>query len=171
MEITLVILKPDAVQRGLIGRILSRFEDKGLKIVGARLLHITREMASKHYEEHQSKPFYESLLQYITSQPVMVLAVRGYDAVKICRKLMGSTRGYEAEPGTIRGDFCVSNTFNLIHGSDSLKSAQRELRLFFKDGEIFDYEQVLDPWLRSEQERPAKTLTSEGEPAALSANK
>ncbi len=147
METTLIILKPDAVQRGLVGRILSRFEDKGLQIVGCKMLRITQHMAERHYEAHRDKPFYEGLVRFMTSSPVLVLAVRGKGAIAVSRKLMGATFGSSAEPGTIRGDFGVSNSFNLIHGSDSPESAQRELEIFFEEEELFDYDRAVDQWV------------------------
>ena len=135
METTLIILKPDAVQRGLMGRIISRFEEKGLQIVGAKLMQISPELAAKHYAAHQGKPFYDGLVKFMTSSPVLVLAISGNGAIAICRKMMGATFGSKAEPGTIRGDFGVSNSFNLIHGSDSPEAAAHELNLFF-GGEV-----------------------------------
>jgi len=147
METTLIILKPDAVQRGLMGRIISRFEEKGLQIVGAKLMHISQELAAKHYADHASKPFYPGLVKFMTSSPVLVLAIRGNGAVTICRNLMGATFGSKAAGGTIRGDFGVSNSFNLIHGSDSPEAAVRELGLFFKDGEVLDFARAGDAWV------------------------
>ena len=147
METTLIILKPDAVQRGLMGRILSRFEDKGLQIVGCKMMQIPMETASKHYEAHQGKPFYDGLVSFMTSSPVLVLAIRGVGAIGICRKMMGATFGSNAEPGTIRGDFGVSNSFNLIHGSDSPEAAERELGLFFNDGEVQDLDRAIESWV------------------------
>src|SRR5271156_4030794 len=136
MERTLIILKPDAVQRGLCGRILARFEDKGLQIVGAKFMRISPELAGTHYAPHKGKPFYDGLVKFMTSSPVLVLALSGKDAIVITRKMMGATFGSKAEPGSIRGDFGVSNSFNLIHGSDSAESATRELGLFFKPEEL-----------------------------------
>lgn len=147
METTLIILKPDAVQRGLIGRIIGRFEDKGLQVVGARLMQISPELAARHYESHQGKPFYDGLVKFMTSSPVVVLALRGVGAIAICRKLMGATFGSNAEPGTIRGDFGVSNSFNLIHGSDSPEAAQRELELFFKVEDLLDWSRASEGWI------------------------
>lgn len=147
METTLIILKPDAVQRGLMGRIISRFEDKGLQVVGARLMRISPDLAARHYEPHKGKPFYEGLIKFMTSSPVLVLAVRGLGAIAICRKLMGATFGSRAEPGTIRGDFGVSNSFNLIHGSDGPESAERELGLFFEPDEILGDERAIEGWV------------------------
>jgi len=147
VETTLIILKPDAVQRGLVGRITARFEDKGLQIVGCKLMRITPELAATHYEAHQGKPFYDGLVRFMTSAPVVVMALRGVGAIQICRTMMGATFGSKADPGTIRGDFGVSNSFNLIHGSDSPESAERELSLFFEPGELIDAERAIDAWV------------------------
>ncbi len=134
MERTLILLKPDAVQRGLSGQILSRFESKGLKIVAMKLMKITPELAAKHYEAHRERKFYPGLVKFMTSSPVVALALEGIDAIKICRTLMGATFGADAAPGTIRGDFGVSRSYNLVHGSDSPEAAQKELKLFFPEG-------------------------------------
>ena len=147
MERTLLILKPDAVQRGICGEILSRFEKKGLQIVGMKLMKIPRETAETHYAPHKERPFYAGLVKFMTSSPVVVFAVEGKDAIVIARKMMGATFGSKAEPGTIRGDFGVSNVFNLIHGSDSAESAQRELALFFKEGELVDWTPTIQGWV------------------------
>jgi len=147
MERTLIIFKPDAVQRGLCGQILTRFENKGLQIAGIKLMQISQKLAETHYESHKGKPFYEGLVRFMTSSPVVVLALQGKDAIAICRKMMGATFGSKAEPGTIRGDFGVSNSFNLIHGSDSPESAQRELGLFFKPEELVDWIPTIQPWV------------------------
>ncbi len=147
METTLIILKPDAVQRGLMGRIISRFEDKGLQIVGSKMMQISQDLAATHYEAHKERPFYKGLVSFMTSSPVLVLAIRGNDAIAISRKMMGATFGSKAEPGTIRGDFGVSNSFNLIHGSDSPEAAERELSLFFKQGEVLSFERACDAWV------------------------
>ena len=147
METTLIILKPDAVQRGLMGRIIGRFEEKGLQVVGARMMRIPRELAETHYQDHKGKPFYDGLVGFMTSAPVLVLAIRGLGAIAVCRKLMGATFGSKAEPGTIRGDFGVSNSFNLVHGSDSPEAAQREMKLFFNEGDVVDYDRRIDHWV------------------------
>ena len=147
METTLIILKPDAVQRGLMGQILSRFENKGLQIVGCKLTQISAQLAATHYEAHQSKPFYAGLVRFMTSSPVLVLAVRGNGAITIARNMMGATFGSKANPGTIRGDFGVSNSFNLIHGSDSPEAAERELKLFFGAGEVLNWTRAGDQWI------------------------
>ena len=147
METTLIILKPDAVQRGLMGRIIGRFEDKGLQVVGCKMIKIDQRLAATHYESHKGKSFYDPLVRFMTSAPVLVMAVRGNGAIGICRKMMGATFGSKAEPGTIRGDFGVSNSFNLIHGSDSPEAAERELRLFFSAGEVLDFSRAIEPWV------------------------
>ncbi len=147
METTLIILKPDAVQRGLMGRIIGRFEEKGLQIVGCRMMKIPSTLAATHYESHKGKPFYDPLVRFMTSAPVLVMAVSGNGAIGICRKMMGATFGSKAEPGTIRGDFGVSNSFNLIHGSDSPEAAEREMRLFFAPGDVLDYPRAIEPWV------------------------
>ncbi len=147
MERTLIIFKPDAVQRGLCGEILTRFEKKGLQIVGMKFMQIPQQLAETHYEPHKGKPFYAGLVKFMTSSPVVVLAVAGKDAIAISRKLMGATFGSKADPGTLRGDFGVSNSFNLIHGSDAPESAQRELGLFFKPEELLDWMPAGHGWV------------------------
>ena len=146
MEQTLIILKPDAVQRGFMGKIISRFEDKGLKIVGAKFMQITPELAAVHYADHKEKPFYTGLVRFMTISPVLVLALEGVSAIAICRSMMGATFGSQADAGTIRGDFGVSNSFNLIHGSDSPEAASKELGLFFNDGEIISWDRANEEW-------------------------
>lgn len=146
METTLIIVKPDGVQRGLIGRIIGRFEDKGLQITGLKLMKIPMSLAETHYEAHKARKFYPGLVRFMTSSPVVVLAIRGINAIAICRKMMGATFGSNAEPGTVRGDFGVSNSFNLIHGSDSLEAATREVGLFFKEGEVLAWESCSLHW-------------------------
>ena len=147
MERTLIIFKPDAVQRGICGEILTRFERKGLQIVGLKFMRIPAQTAETHYAPHKGKPFYEGLVKFMTSSPVVVVALQGKDAITIARKMMGATFGSKAEPGTIRGDFGVSNSFNLIHGSDSPESAQRELGLFFKADELAQWQPTIQPWV------------------------
>ncbi|MCC8189062.1 MAG: nucleoside-diphosphate kinase [Planctomycetes bacterium] len=136
MDKTLVILKPDAVARGLMGKIIARFEDKGLKIVAMKMKMIAADVAEKHYAEHQAKPFFKDLTSFITSGPVVIMAVEGLDAVAVVRKMVGATQGRAAEPGSIRGDFGMSGSFNMIHASDSPESATRELALFFTADEF-----------------------------------
>lgn len=147
MERTLIIFKPDAVQRGLCGEILTRFEKKGLQIAGMKFMKISRELAETHYAPHKGKPFYDGLVRFMTSSPVVVVALEGKGAIEICRKMMGATFGFKAEAGTIRGDYGVSSAFNLIHGSDSPESAQRELGLFFKSGELVDWTPTMQSWV------------------------
>lgn len=147
METTLIILKPDAVQRGLSGKIITRFEEKGLAIVGMKMMTISQELAATHYEAHKERPFYKGLVEFMTSSPVVVLAVRGVGAIAIARSMMGATFGSKADAGTIRGDFGVSNSFNLIHGSDSPEAATRELGLFFNEGEVQQLDRAIERWV------------------------
>ena len=147
MERTLIILKPDAVQRGLCGEIITRFEKKGLQIVGMKFAKLPQQLVERHYEPHKGKPFYPGLVKFMTSSPVVVLALEGKDVIAIARKMMGATFGSKAEPGTIRGDFVVSTSFNLIHGSDSPESAQRELGLFFRPDELVDWQPASRGWV------------------------
>lgn len=146
-ERTLIIIKPDAIQRHLAGRIIARFEEKGLKLVAAKFVQISEDLASQLYAVHRGKPFYEGLIRYLSSAPMLVMAWEAGGVVEMARKMMGATFGYEAEPGTIRGDFSCSRGYNLIHGSDSLKSAEQEIELFFKPHEIADYEFADADWL------------------------
>ena len=139
MEKTLIILKPDAVQRRLLGKVISRFEEKGFQIIGLKMIQIPETMARKHYAEHEGKDFFEPLVRYTTSAPVIVMVLKGKNAIEIARKMMGATFGFRAEPGTIRGDYAVSNRFNLIHGSDSHASAEKEIGIFFRKEELFEY--------------------------------
>ena len=134
IETTLVLVKPDGVRRGLCGEIVARFERRGYDLRGARLLRITKALASQHYAEHKGKPFYSELVDFITSGPVLALAVRGENAVAGVRGLMGATNPADSAPGTIRGDLATLLSENVVHGSDSRRSAQRELKLFFPDG-------------------------------------
>tara|TARA_R110002072_G_scaffold42064_21_gene119111 strand:- start:433569 stop:434039 length:471 start_codon:yes stop_codon:yes gene_type:complete len=147
METTLIILKPDAVQRGLMGKIITRFEDKGLAIVGMKMMTISQELAGTHYKDHAGKPFYDGLVGFMTSSPVLVMAIRGVGAISICRKMMGATFGSNADAGTIRGDFGVSNSFNLVHGSDSAEAAEREIGLFFNDGDVQELDRAIEGWV------------------------
>lgn len=147
MERTLIILKPDAIQRGLTGKILSRFEEKGLKIVGTRFAQVPRETLEKHYADHAGKPFYEGLVSFMAKSPVLILALEGRGAIAVCRKMMGATFGSNAEPGTIRGDFGISDSFNLIHGSDSPEAAEKELKLFFRPEDLVSWDHISAPWI------------------------
>lgn len=147
MERTLIIIKPDAVQRGLSGEIIRRFETRGLRIAGMKFMQISRELAAEHYQEHKGKPFYEGLLDYITSAPVVVMALEGESAIAIARKMIGETKPVDSPAGSIRGDFGVDVGRNLIHGSDKPESATRELALFFKPGELIDWMRDTDRWI------------------------
>jgi nucleoside-diphosphate kinase len=146
MERTLIILKPDSLQRGLVGKILTRFEEKGLQVVGMKIQMITEELAATHYAPHKAKPFYEGLVRFMTSSPVVVLALQGKGVIEVSRKMMGATFGFKAEPGTIRGDYGVSSSFNLIHGSDSPEAAKAELALWFKADELLTYDLASRVW-------------------------
>ena len=147
MERTLVMLKPDAVQRGFVGQILARFEAKGLKIVALKMALVERGLAERHYAPHKGKDFYEPLLRFVTSGPMVFLVLEGKGAVAVVRKMMGATFGPNAEPGTVRGDFGLSNRFNLIHGSDAPEAAQREIALFFRPEELIDWQPAAEPWV------------------------
>ena len=147
MERTLIIVKPEGVQRGLIGDVLARFERKGLKVVGLKLIQIPREMAERHYAEHVGKPFYEGLVGHITSSPVVVGVLEGPDAVSVTRTMMGVTNPRAAAPGTIRGDYGLDIGLNIIHGSDGQEAAQREIGIFFTPSELVSYDRVGDRWV------------------------
>ena len=147
MQRTLVLLKPDAVSRGLIGEVIVRLENKGLKFVAMKMIHVDSDLAARHYAEHVDKPFFPKLRNFITSTPIVALVVEGEDVIDFVRNLMGSTNPIDATPGTIRGDLAMSIGPNLVHGSDSLESAQKEIALFFSPTEIFDYERDIDHWL------------------------
>ena len=138
MEKTLVLVKPDGVRRGLSGEIIARFENRGLQIVELKLMQISRTMAEKHYAEHVGKPFFDSLVEFITSGPVVAMVVKGDHAIRAVRAMMGATNPLEAAPGTIRGDFALVMSENVIHGSDGSESAEREIKAFFASTEIFD---------------------------------
>lgn len=146
-ERTLVLIKPDGVQRGLIGEIISRLEGRGLKIVGMKLMYVPDELAYRHYGEHEGKPFFGGLVDFITSGPIVAMGIEGSNVVEIVRKTMGATSPADSAPGTIRGDLGVDIGRNLIHGSDSDESARRELSLFFSDPELLSYSRDTDPWI------------------------
>ncbi len=147
MERTLIIIKPDAVQRGLIGRIVVRFERRGLRIAAMKLMHIDRALAQRHYAIHEGKPFYEPLIDYITSSPVVVMVLEGNNAIEIVRRTMGATNPTQAAPGTIRADFGLEIGRNLVHGSDGPDTAAFEVDLFFEEDEILSYDRDTDPWI------------------------
>ena len=152
MERTLVLLKPDCVQRRLAGRVLSRFEDKGFNIVAMKMLQVTPELARTHYAEHVSKPFYPGLEAFITGSPILALIIQGLDAIRVVREMLGATSGLKAAAGTIRGDFSSSRQMNLVHASDGSAAAAREIELYFRPDEIFDYVPTLTPWLKASDE-------------------
>jgi nucleoside-diphosphate kinase len=147
MERTLVIIKPDGVQRGLVGPILTRFERRGLRLAAMKLIQITPDLAARHYKVHQGKPFYEALVEFITSGPVVVAVVEGTDAIDTVRKTMGATNPALAEPGTIRADYALEIGRNLVHGSDGADTAAYEIPLFFTEAEILSYERAIDAWI------------------------
>ena len=147
MERTYLMVKPDGVQRGLVGEIMSRFEKKGLKLVAAKLMVIPKETAAKHYAEHKDKKFFPSLISYITSGPVFAMVWEGENAVQVCRNIMGKTNPQESAPGTIRGDYCMVTGVNIIHGSDSPESAAREIGIFFRPEDLVDYKRDSDKWI------------------------
>ncbi len=146
-ERTLVLIKPDGVQRLLTGRILARYEDRGLRIVGLKLVWVDRSLAEHHYAVHRDKPFFESLVEFITSGPLVALALEGPNAIAVVRTMNGATRPNEAAPGTIRGDFALETGQNLVHASDSAETAATELALWFRPGELLDYGRDLDRWV------------------------
>jgi nucleoside-diphosphate kinase len=147
MERTFIMVKPDGVQRGLIGEIVSRFEKKGFKLVGAKLMMVSRELAEKHYAEHKEKPFFGELVDFITSGPVFAMVWEGNNVIATARQMMGKTNPADALPGTIRGDFGVNVAMNIVHGSDSPESAARELALWFGDEEIVPYDKTIERWI------------------------
>lgn len=147
MEQTLVLVKPDAMQRGLAGEILARLERRGLKLSGLKLMQVSDALARRHYAEHEGKPFFEGLIAYITSSPIIAAAFEGTEAIQATRNTLGKTNPVNAEPGTIRGDFGLETGRNLVHGSDSPQSAARELALFFSAGELLSYPRDVDRWI------------------------
>ena len=147
MQRTLVLVKPDAEQRGLIGQILSRLERRGLRFAAIKLISVSEALAGRHYAEHRDKPFYDGLVRFITSSPVVAAVVEGEDAVRIVRATMGATDPAQADAGTVRGDLALSIGQNVVHGSDSPESASREIELFFSPGEIVDYARDVDRWI------------------------
>ncbi|MGQ9456996.1 MAG: nucleoside-diphosphate kinase [Anaerolineae bacterium] len=147
MERTLVIIKPDAVERGLIGPIITRLEQRGLRIAAMKMMRMAEPLARRHYAIHEGKPFFESLIRYITSAPVVVMVVEGRNAIELVRRTMGATNPLEAAPGTIRADFGVEIGRNLVHGSDGPETAHAEIALFFREEEILSYERAVDPWI------------------------
>ena len=150
MEKTFVMLKPDTVQRNLAGEIISRLEKRGLKLVAIKMLRIDNELAEQHYGEHKGKPFFQSLVDFITSGPVIAMIWEGQNAVQVARNMMGNTDPQKAEPGTIRGDYALFTGNNIVHGSDSSESAAREMDLFFSPAEVITYKKDVDSWIYGE---------------------
>lgn len=153
MEKTLIIIKPDALQRSLLGKIIERFEQKGLKIVGLKMIQLDDVLLDDHYGHHNDKPFFEGLKKFMKDSPVMVMVLEGMEAVRVTRMICGATSGRQADMGTIRGDFSMSVQANIVHASDSLETAGKEIRRFFKSGEIFDYKKNDFEYIYVEEER------------------
>lgn len=147
MEKTFLMVKPDGVQRGLVGEIVNRFEKKGYQLLGAKLMNVSREMAELHYAEHIERPFFNDLVDFITSSPVFAMVWQGDEVIATARQMMGKTNPKEALPGTIRGDYGVTTGKNIIHGSDSTESAEREVKIFFDEDELLTYEKITDYWI------------------------
>lgn len=147
---TLLIIKPDGVQRGLIGEVIGRVERRGIKIIGLKMIWMDKALAEKHYEVHKDRDFFDRLIKFITSSPVVVIAVKGYHAVNILRRMMGALDPDEAARGSIRGDLALSRSFNVIHGSDSPENGEREIGLYFKENELYDYSRSIDDWLKND---------------------
>lgn len=146
-ERTLILIKPDAVQRGLVGRIIERYEQRGLRIVGLKLLQVDRELAERQYAVHADKAFFPGLVEFIISSPLVAMVVEGINAVAVCRAINGATRPHEAAPGSIRGDLALETGMNLVHASDSLENAAAELALWFEPSELVDYRRAMDAWI------------------------
>jgi nucleoside-diphosphate kinase len=152
MERTLILFKPDCVQRRLVGRILARFEDKGLNVIAMKLMRVTPELSKKHYAEHVSKPFYPTLEKFITGGPIVAAVLEGLEVIRVVRDMLGPTSGLKAPGGTIRGDFSSSRQMNLIHGSDGPESAEREIALYFKKDDVVADDPTIAKWLRASDE-------------------
>lgn len=153
MQRTVVLLKPDTLQRGLVGEIIHRFERKGLKIVGLKMMSVSDAILEEHYAHHKDKPFFEGLKKFMSSAPIVCMVLEGIDSINVVRKMAGSTNAREAELGSIRGDFAMSTSANIIHVSDSQKAAREEEARFFEKDEIFDWENVAEPYLYAEDEK------------------
>lgn len=147
MERSLVLIKPDGVQRGLIGKVITRLEDRGLRLTAAKFLRVSPELAAKHYAVHAGKPFYESLITFITSSPVMAMVWSGPEAIAAIRQTMGKTRGTEAETGTVRHDFALQARYNITHASDSVENAEMEISLWFDEGELVEWKRCTEDWI------------------------
>lgn len=146
-ERTLILIKPDGVQRGLVGRIIDRYETRGLRIAGLKLVQVDRARAEEHYAVHADKPFFSSLVEFITSSPLVAMAVEGTNAIAVCRAVNGATRPHEAAPGSIRGDLALETGMNLVHASDKSENAEAELALWFDASELIDYKRSVDAWI------------------------
>jgi nucleoside-diphosphate kinase len=146
-ERTLILIKPDGVQRMLVGQIIERYERRGLRIVGLKLIHVSPALAARHYAIHQERPFFKQLVEFITSAPLVAITLEGLNAVSVCRAINGATRPHEAAPGTIRGDFALETGQNLVHASDSPENAEAEIALWFADDGLFDYQRDIDTWV------------------------
>jgi nucleoside-diphosphate kinase len=144
---TLILIKPDGVQRALVGRIIERYEQRGLRLIGLKMVHVDRSLAEEHYAIHRDKPFFGGLVEFIVSAPLVALALEGPNAVAVCRAINGATRPHEAAPGSIRGDFALETGQNIVHASDSAETAAAELALWFADDELFDYRRDIDRWV------------------------
>jgi nucleoside-diphosphate kinase len=153
MERTLILLKPDCVQRRLMGRVISRLEEKGLNIIAMKMLRVTPTLAKEHYAEHVQKPFYPGLEKFITASPILAMVVEGLEAIRVVREMLGATSGLKAVAGTIRGDYSSSRQMNLVHASDGPDAAKREINLYFKPEEILPYEPTLVDWLKAGDEK------------------
>jgi nucleoside-diphosphate kinase len=149
MERTFVMFKPDCMERGLLGRILTRFEEKGLRLVAMKMLRVTPEVAKQHYAEHVSKPFYPGLEEFITAAPVVACVFAGPEVIRVVREMLGATSGLKAAPGTIRGDYSSSRQMNLVHASDSPESAAREIAIYFKTHELLEWDPTLACWYQA----------------------
>ncbi|MEE9198466.1 MAG: nucleoside-diphosphate kinase [Dehalococcoidia bacterium] len=151
MERTLVLIKCDAIQRGLVGQVVSRLEGRGLKIAGMKMLQMDKALAGRHYAIHEDKPFFEGLVEFITSSPIIAVALEGLNAVEVVRRTMGETDPAKAQPGTIRGDLALDIGRNLVHGSDSRETAEKELALFFPEEELVSYDRSVEPWVTEDK--------------------
>jgi nucleoside-diphosphate kinase len=151
-ERTLILLKPDCVQRRLMGKIISRFEEKGLNLIGLKMLQVTPALAKQHYAEHVQKPFYPGLEKFITASPIVAIVIEGLEAIRVIREMLGATSGLKAAAGTIRGDYSSSRQMNLVHASDGPEAAAREIALYFKNDELFAYSPTLTPWFKADDE-------------------
>ena len=152
MERSLILLKPDCVQRRLVGKIISRFEEKAINVIAMKLIQVTPELSKQHYAEHVEKPFYPGLEEFITGAPVVAMVVEGLEVIRVVRDMLGATNGLKAAPGTIRGDFSSSRQMNLVHASDGPEASAREIALYFSDSELCSYSPVLTPWCRADDE-------------------